>query len=57
MPDNDSTKIKEGTMSNEEAETLMNHFDRWDAKQAKHDFITRMEHKLYRKERLGRLVS
>ena len=41
-------------MSNEEADALMNRFERWDAKEAKHNFITRMEHKLYRKERLGR---
>ncbi len=41
-------------MSNEEAENLMSEFEKWDAKQAKHDFITRMEHKLYRKERMGR---
>jgi len=42
-------------MSNDEAEALMNNFERWDAKQAKHDFIIRMERKLYRKERFGRL--
>lgn len=41
-------------MSNEEAEDLMNEFERWDAKQAKLQFINRMEHKLFRKERLGR---
>jgi hypothetical protein len=41
-------------MSSEEAETLMNDFEKWDAKQAKHAFISRMEHKLYRKERTGR---
>jgi len=41
-------------MSNEEADALMNEFERWDARQAKHDFIARMERKLYRKERLGR---
>lgn len=40
-------------MSNEEAEALMNEFEKWDAKQAKHNFIARMEHKLYRKERMG----
>ena len=44
-------------MSNEEAEALMNEFEKWDAKHARHDFITRMERKLYRKERLGRSVS
>lgn len=41
-------------MSNEEAENLMNEFEKWDARHARHDFITRMERKLYRKERLGR---
>ena len=40
-------------MSNDEAEALMEEFDKWDSRQAKHNFITRMEHKLYRKERLG----
>jgi len=38
-------------MSSEEAEALMEEFERWDAKQAKHDFISRMERKLSRKER------
>jgi hypothetical protein len=41
-------------MSSEEAEALMNRFERWDAKHAKHNFIRRMEHKLARKERYGR---
>ncbi len=41
-------------MSNDDAEALMNEFEKWDAKQAKHEFITRMERKLYRKERDGR---
>ena len=41
-------------MSNDDAEALMNEFEKWDAKQAKHDFITRMERKLYRKEHYGR---
>lgn len=41
-------------MSSEEAEALMSDFEKWDAKQAKHAFISRMEHKLYRKERMGR---
>ena len=44
-------------MSNEEADALMNEFEKWDVKHARHDFITRMERKLYRKERLGRSVS
>jgi len=41
-------------MSSEEAEALMDEFEKWDSRQAKHAFITRMEHKLYRKERTGR---
>lgn len=38
-------------MSNEEAEALMETFERWDAKHAKHEFIQRMERKLGRKQR------
>lgn len=41
-------------MSNEEAEDLMDNFEKWDSRQRKRDFIERMEHKLYRKERQGR---
>lgn len=37
-------------MSNEEAEALMNRFEKWDAKHAKQDFIHKMERKLHRKE-------
>ena len=37
-------------MSEEEAEALMEQFDKWDNKRAKHDFIHRMERKLNRKE-------
>lgn len=40
-------------MSTEEAEVLMDSFEKWDAKHAKHDFIHRMERKLNRKERFG----
>jgi hypothetical protein len=39
-------------MSNEEAEALMDQFEKWDNKQAKHNFIHRMERKLSRKQRL-----
>lgn len=47
-------KAKEGVaMSNEEAEALMDEFEKWDVKHARHDFIRRMERKLTRKERLG----
>jgi len=41
-------------MSSEEAEKLMDAFEKWDAKHAKHDFIHRMERKLHRKERYTR---
>jgi hypothetical protein len=41
-------------MSNEEAEALMENFEKWDAKHAKQDFIHRMERKLGRKERYDR---
>jgi hypothetical protein len=41
-------------MSSDEAEALMERFDRWDAKHAKQDFIRRMERKLGKKERLER---
>jgi hypothetical protein len=40
-------------MSNEEVEALMNQFEKWDAKHAKHNFIHRMERKLDRKERFS----
>lgn len=47
-----STNIKGViSMSNEEAEALMESFDKWDAKHAKQDFLHRMERKLSRKER------
>jgi len=39
-------------MSNEEAEALMNQFEKWDSKHAKHEFIHRMERTPSRKERL-----
>lgn len=41
-------------MSNEEAEKFMEELDRKSTKQARHDFLSRMEHKLNRKERSGR---
>lgn len=41
-------------MSIEEADSLMENLYKWEAKQAKHDFIRRMEHKLNRKEKYGR---
>jgi len=40
-------------MSIDEAESLMNEFEKWDSKHAKHEFIHRMERKLSRKERYG----
>lgn len=41
-------------MSIEEAEALMESFEKWDSHAQKRDFITRMERKLHRKERLNR---
>lgn len=41
-------------MSNEEAEKLMDEIDRKSTKQARHEFLNRMERKLYRKEHSGR---
>jgi hypothetical protein len=41
-------------MSIDEADALMENFDKWDAKHAKQDFIHRMERKLGRKERYSR---
>jgi hypothetical protein len=38
-------------MSHEEAEKFMESFERWDAKHAKHNFISKMERKLGRKLR------
>ncbi len=40
-------------MSNEEAEQLMEIYEKWDVKHAKHNFIDKMERKLSRKERLS----
>lgn len=37
-------------MSNDEAEALMENFDRWNAKEAKKSFIHRMERKLKSKQ-------
>lgn len=42
-------------MSSEEADELMENFDKWDTKHAKHDFIHRMERKLNRKERYSHI--
>lgn len=41
-------------MSLDEADDFMQNFERWDAKHARHDFLSRMERKLHRKERLRR---
>jgi hypothetical protein len=42
-------------MSDEEAEALIERIEKWDAKHAKHDFIRKMERKMTRKERAGRI--
>ena len=41
-------------MSNEEADKLMESFEKWDTKRAKQHFIHRMERKMHRKEMLDR---
>jgi hypothetical protein len=41
-------------MSSEEAEQLMDAFEKWDSHTQKRDFISRMERKLHRKERAYR---
>ena len=41
-------------MSNDEADRMMDEFERWDVKNAKHDFIAKMERKLHHKERSSR---
>jgi hypothetical protein len=40
-------------MSSEEAENLMETFEKWDAKHAKQHFISKMERKMHRKEKRG----
>lgn len=40
-------------MSNEEAEKLMETFEKWDTKNARRNFISKMERKIHRKERRG----
>lgn len=38
-------------MSSEEAEKLMETFEKWDSKHARQNFISKMERKIHRKER------
>ncbi len=38
-------------MSHEEAELMMEELEKWDAKHAKQNFISKMERKLHRKEK------
>lgn len=38
-------------MSESEAELIAKQFEKWDQKQAKHDFIERMERKLFRRDK------
>jgi transcription elongation GreA/GreB family factor len=49
-----SKRKKEITMSSEEAEQLMDAFEKWDSHAQKREFISRMERKLHRKERTNR---
>ncbi len=41
-------------MSIDEADSIMEDFDKWSAKKERDAFIRRMEHKLNRKERYSR---
>lgn len=41
-------------MSNEEDDNLMERLEKWDAKHAKQHFISKMERKMHRKEKLSR---
>ena len=41
-------------MSNDEADKMMDEFERWDVKNARHNFIAKMERKLHSKERDSR---
>jgi hypothetical protein len=38
-------------MSSDEAEQLMESFEKWDSKHAKQSFISKMERKMHRKEK------
>ena len=38
-------------MSEIEAEIIAKQFEKWDQKQAKHNFIARMERKMYRRDK------
>jgi len=38
-------------MSSDDIETIMQSYDKWDVKNARLNFVHRMEHKLRRKER------
>ena len=44
-------------MSYEEADKIMSRFDKWDIKRIKRNFVHRMKHKLFRKERSMRLFT
>ena len=41
-------------MSNEDADKMMEEFEHWDSKNARHNFIAKMERKLHRKEHSAR---
>lgn len=38
-------------MSESEAEAITNQFYKWDTKHARHDFIEKMERKMYKREK------
>jgi len=44
-------------MSENEAELITKQFEKWDQKQAKHEFIERMEKKMFRRDKVARNKS
>ena len=38
-------------MSEYEAEQILKHFEKWDRKHAKHEFLEKMERKMFKRER------
>lgn len=44
-------------MSYEDAETIIEQFEKRDAKQAKHSLISRMEHKLFHRNNTSNKIS
>lgn len=44
-------------MSEIEAEIILKQIEKWDQKHAKHDFIARMERKLFKRDKVFRYTS